>query len=224
MADQETATAEAEAIPASFTQDQVSAMIDEATKGLKAKNDELLGEKKTAASRAKEAEALAQSTAEEAARKAGDIKAVEESWQAKLTKREEELSGQLSGYQKSIQSLTVGREAAALAGEMAVQGSASVLERIVKDRLSVEMTDEGPKVRVLDAAGKPSAATLAELRAELTADKALAPLIAASKASGAGQPNANGGAETKTVKRAVFDDMSQVARANFSKSGGKVVD
>lgn len=177
-----------------FTQDQVNEMIEKATGGLKAKVDELLGEKKTASAKAKEAEAEAQRIAEEAARKAGDVKALEDSWQAKLAKAEEGYQGQLSALQKTVQDLTVGREASSLAAELAVQGSASVLERIVRDRLQTEITEEGPKVRVLDATGKPSAATLADLRAELTADPALAPIIAASKASGGGAAGANGGA------------------------------
>lgn len=224
MAEQETAQAEQKEQPTTFTQEQVNEMIEKATGGLKSKVDELLGEKKSAAQKARDAEAEAQRIAEEAARKAGDTEALEKSWQAKLAKVEEASSGKLSAYEKTIQNLTVGREAATLAGELAVQGSASVLERIVRDRLSVEMTDEGPKVRVLDASGKPSAASIADLKAELAADAGLAPLIAGSKASGGGAAGANGGAgNRKTVKRSEWDGMNHVQRADFSKSGGKVV-
>lgn len=177
-----------------FTKADVDRLISEATTGLKSKVDELLGEKKTAAQKAKDAEAEAARIAEEAARKAGDVKALEDSWTAKLAKAEEGYKGQIGSLQKTVEALTVGREAAALAGELAVQGSSTVLERIVRDRLSVEMTEDGPKIRVMDASGKPSAATLADLKAELVADPALAPIIAASKASGGGAAGANGGA------------------------------
>lgn len=198
MAEQEPPKGEQEPTPKSFTEDEVNALIEKATSGLKSKVDELLGEKKSAAQKARDAEAEAARVAEEAAKKAGDVKALEESWQAKLTKADETSSATIAGLQKTVEALTVGREAATLASELAVQGSASVLERIVRDRLTVEMTDEGPKTRVLDATGKPSAATIADLKAELAADPALAPIIAASKASGGGAAGANGGAGKPT--------------------------
>jgi hypothetical protein len=172
----------------------IAAAVEKETGGLKAKVDELLGEKKTAAAKAKEAEEAAQAAKDEAARKAGDIEALEKSWADKLAAANGAKDETISAQQKAIEALTIGAKAAEIAAELAVQGSASVLERIVKDRLSVEMTDNGPLVRVMDAAGKPSALSLDDLKAELSADAALGPIISGSKASGGGAAGANGGA------------------------------
>lgn len=177
-----------------FTEDQVQEMIEKATGGLKAKVDELLGEKKQASAKAKEAEEAAAKAAEEAARKQGDTEALDKSWAKKLADAEAAHKAQIEALQGNLQGLTVGAAAKDIAAEMAVQGSASVLERIVRDRLSYEMTDEGAKVRVLDASGKPSAATLDDLKAELANDAALKPLISGTKASGGGAAGAGGGA------------------------------
>ena len=77
--------------------------------GLKAKIDELLGEKKTEAEKRKQAEDVARKAAEEAARKNGDVEALEKSWQEKLSKREQELLGTNQSQAELIKSLTVGR-------------------------------------------------------------------------------------------------------------------
>ena len=194
MSEQDTPKGEAE----TFSQDQVNEMIaaavEKETGGLKSKVDELLGESKAAKAKAKEEAEARAKAADEAAKKSGDVEALEKSWQEKLAQAERERDAQLSGLQSTVEALTVGSAAKDIAAELAIQGSASVLERIARDRLSVEMTDEGPRVRVKDATGKPSAATLDDLKAELTNDSALKPLIIGGKASGGGAANANGGA------------------------------
>ena len=60
----------------------------------------------------------------------------------------------------------------------------------IQSRLVVEMTGGDAVTRVLDPAGKPSAATIADLRQEFIDNPAFAPMLRGSKASGAG---ANGG-------------------------------
>lgn len=193
---EETKTPEGEQndAPKTFTEDQVRELLEKETSGLKSKLDELLSEAKTAKQKAKEEAKAREEAAAEAARKAGDVEALEKSWQEKLAKTTSEKDEQLQSLQKTVESLTVGATAKDLAAELAVQGSAPVLERIARDRLTVEMTEEGPKVRVTDASGKPSAATLEDLKQELTNDPALKPLIVGSKASGGGAAGANGGA------------------------------
>ena len=194
MSDEETPKGEQTPEPKTFTEEQVRELLEKETSGLKSKLDELLGEAKTAKQKAKEEAKAREEAAAEAARKAGDVEALEKSWQEKLAKTAAEKDEQLKSLQQTVESLTVGATATALAAELAVQGSASVLERIARDRLTVEMTEEGPKVRVKDASGKPSAATLDDLKAELSNDPALKPLIVGSKASGGGAAGANGGA------------------------------
>lgn len=181
----------------------------EDTSGLKAKVEQLLAEKKTEAEKRKQAEEDARIAAEEAARKSGDTEALDRSWNEKHTKALTEKDATLTALQAQIHSLTVGAAAARIAGELAVQGSAGVLQRLIEHRLSMEMRDGVPTVVVRDNEGRPTAATLAEFKTEITNDAALAPLVAASKATGGGAPGSNGGA----VKR--LNEMTLTEKAEL---------
>ncbi|XAZ48327.1 hypothetical protein AAHB44_17665 [Pseudomonas simiae] len=165
--------------------------------GLKNKVDELLGEKKLAEKKAREAEELARTEREEAARKSGNVEELEKSWSEKYNRREAELNGMLEQERGTLSSqirdLTVGRTATDIASALAIPGSAKALLPHIERRLSVEQRDGKPVVVVLDQQGKLSAATLDELKAEFANDTAFAPLIAGSKASGGGAAGAGGG-------------------------------
>lgn len=165
--------------------------------GLKAKVQELLDEKKAEADKRKAAEEQARLEREEALRKSGNVEELEKSWSEKYSRREAELTSALEAerttLQGQIRDLTVGRTATEIATTLAVPGSAKALLPHIERRLSVEQRDGKPTVVVLDAAGKLSAATLDELKAEFTNDPAFAPLIAGSKASGGGAGGAGKG-------------------------------
>lgn len=165
--------------------------------GLKAKVDELLGEKKAAEKARKDAEEQARLEREEAARKSGNVEELEKSWSEKYNRREAELNGLLEQERGTlstqIRDLTVGRTATDIASALAIPGSAKALLPHIERRLSVEQRDGKPVVVVLDQQGKLSAATLEELKAEFANDTAFAPLIAGSKASGGGAAGAGGG-------------------------------
>ena len=165
--------------------------------GLKAKVDELLGEKKAAEKARKDAEEQARLEREEAARKSGNVEELEKSWSEKFHRREAELNGMLEQERGTlstqIRDLTVGRTATDIASALAIPGSAKALLPHIERRLSVEQRDGKPVVVVLDQQGKLSAATLDELKAEFANDTAFAPLIAGSKASGGGAAGAGGG-------------------------------
>ena len=170
--------------------------------GLKAKVDELLGEKKAAEKARKDAEDQARLEREEAARKSGNVEELERSWTEKYNRREAELNGMLEQERGTlstqIRDLTVGRTATDIASALAIPGSAKALLPHIERRLSVEQRDGKPVVVVLDQQGKLSAATLDELKAEFANDVAFAPLIAGSKASGGGANGAgNGGGAAK---------------------------
>ncbi|WP_278405821.1 hypothetical protein [Pseudomonas rhodesiae] len=165
--------------------------------GLKAKVDELLGEKKAAEKARKDAEEQARLEREEAARKSGNVEELEKSWSEKYNRREAELNGMLEQERGTlsgqIRDLTVGRTATDIASALAIPGSAKALLPHIERRLSVEQRDGKPVVVVLDQQGKLSAATLDELKSEFANDTAFAPLIAGSKASGGGAAGAGGG-------------------------------
>lgn len=163
----------------------------EDTTGLKAQRDALLNEKKEAQRKAKEAEEAAKAAAEEAARKSGDVSALEKSWQEKLATTETNYKNLNESLTKQIHGLTVGQTATKLAAELAISGSADVLLPHIQSRLTVEIKDGAPSVRVLDLQGKPTALTIDELKQEFISNKAFAPLIAASKATGGGASTTN---------------------------------
>jgi len=217
MAEENTETTQATETPATFTQEQVDAMIAEKTSGMQSHLDKLLGETKKAKAAREKAE-------EDAARKSGDVEALEKSWSDKLAAREAELTDGLAQREQLVNELTAGAAASKLASELAVPGSASVLEALIKQRVAAEIKDGQARVVVRDESGKPSASTMDDLRAELIANPALAPLLVGTKAKGGGAAGGDGSAGSKTIKRADFDALSQHLRAEFSKSGGKVVD
>lgn len=183
--------------------------------GLKAKLEELLGESKAAKAKAREAEEAAKKAEEERARKAGDVEALENSWKEKLTKREQELLSERESLASQIKELTVGRAATDLAAELTVQGSAKALLPHLQARLSMDLRDGKPTVVVLDANGKPSAATLEELKAEFVNDPAFAPLIVGSKASGSGASGAKpGGGAAKKFDEYTGAELSAIRKSD----------
>lgn len=161
--------------------------------GLKAKNDELLGETKKEREKRKELEEqLAQiqleqaRASEESHKKNGDIEALEKSYQAKLEKLGNESTAREKALQQQIYDLTVGQTATNLANELAIKGSANVLLPHIQNRLTLETGDDGQKIRVLDLQGNISALTLDDLKQEFMANDAFKPLIVGNSASGGG--------------------------------------
>lgn len=192
---------------------------------LKAKNDELLGETKAAKAARREAEEKARLESEAAAKKSGDVESLEKSWQQKLSARESELQASIDQLTGHVQGLTVGQTASRIASELAVPGSARVLEPHIRSRLGFDLRDGKPTVVVLDKDGKPSAATVEELAKEVAADAAFAPLIIASQASGGGASGSGkGGGAAKSVTRAAFDGMNPADRMAHVKAGGAITD
>jgi hypothetical protein len=191
--------------------------------GLKNKVDQLLTEKKEADRKAKEAAEAAEAERQAALAKSGDIDALRQSYEAKLTKREKELMDQLTGLQSQVHGLTVGQTAMAVAVELAMDGSSDVLLPHVKQRLSMEIVDGQAVTRVLDKAGKPSAMTIEELKTEFAANPAFAPIIKASKAAGGGASGGNnsGGGAPKSKASLTGAQSERVAalKARFPDLG-----
>lgn len=123
---------------------------------------------------------------EDKLRKSGDIEALEKSWQEKYQKREQELAQQTEALQANLQKILVDGKAQALAAELAVPGSAEVLMPHIRSRLATVERDGEFVTAVLDESGKPSALSIDELKAEISGNKAFAPLLVGSNATGSG--------------------------------------
>lgn len=183
----------------------LSERIESEVTGLKGKVDELLNEKKSMQQKAEEEKQAALKAAEEAARKSGDVEAIDKSWNEKYSKLENEYGEQLSQKDKLIRDLTVGSTATKLAAELGKDNADGLMPHILP-RLDVDPTTGD--VKVLDSQGKPSALTVEELKDELRNTAYLAPLIVASQAAGGGSngnnavSGANGQNLTDAQKRA----------------------
>jgi hypothetical protein len=204
--------------PAEFTKLQEAFQsTQESMLKLEENNKLLLQEKK-------DAKTAAQTAIEEAARKSGDVKALEESWKTKLSTETTALNEQLGLYKQTINKITSGAAAKSLAAELALPGSADVLMPHIEKRLHTEMTEDGAVTRVLDKSGKPSALSIEDLKKEIESDKAFAPLLLGSMANGPGYVGKKGVDMSKTMKRSDFNNMPAVDQAKHFKEGGKVID
>lgn len=197
------------------------------TDGLKAKNDELLGETKKEREKRKELErqlaeiqAEKEKQAEETAKKNGDLETLENSYKEKLAKIESDKGNEIKALQEQIYQLTVGQKANDIANQLAIKGSASVLLPHIQNRLTLKTGDDGTnEIRVLDLQGNLSAQTIDDLILEFKANDAFKPLIAGVQSSGSGATQTGGGATGSTLKRSEMN--AEQKREYVQKHGQK---
>ena len=206
-----------------FTQAEIDAAVksamdkrDKDEEGLRSKVDELLAESKAA----KKAKAEADEKAAEAARKAaedgGDIEAVKKSYEDKIDKINADHATEIAGLNGALSGATREAQATAMAAQIATEGNERHIRRDILDRLAHNVVDGKSVVSVLDKDGKPSAASLDELKAEIMADPTNKSIVRASDASGGGAPNADGGAGG--LKRS---EMSSKDKADYIEKHGQ---
>ncbi len=171
-------------------------------KDVRTERDKLKTEKETA-----EAAALVAS---------GDIKAIKESYDNKITALE---NAQKEAAKKAERAITEAKKVE-IADTIAKDISTVPLmmrDQVMK-RLKVTLQDDVPVPLVLDKDGKASAMSLEELKAELLANKEFAPILIASKAKGggAGTQQSNGppgtgssGGDTPAKQLAKMTDMER---------------
>jgi len=177
-------------------------MIEKETGGLKAKVDELLGEKKTVAQKAKEAEERAAKEREERAKQENDFKSLFESSESKRA----EVESRYTELQNSIRSEKRNTASLKLATELASGTNAELLSDFIARR--IDINEKGETV-VLDENGNPTVSTLADLKKEITASGRYDSLIDGAKATGGGAARSGtGGAGTGTGK-----DLSKMTKA-----------
>lgn len=164
---------------------------DEDTGALKRAKDREAQLRKEAEKELKEArEKLAEIEGNDA-RKNGDIKTLEKSWSDKHESIKTEYEGKIGKLTSFISTALVDNVALQIASEIST--APKLLIPHIKARLAADFDGETPSTRVLDAAGKPSALKIDELKQEFVANKDFASIIIASKASGgAGKPNNTG--------------------------------
>lgn len=168
-----------------------------------------------------DAEAARLAAEEEAARKSGDVSAIEASWQAKLDAEKKKADERAKRLQDTVRQLLVTNVARAIADEISTVPD--LLLPHIEKRLAVEYDGDDAKTRVLDATGKPSAATIEELAQEFVANDKYAAIIVASKASGgnAGQHRNDGNPGGKGQSKKIAD-MTEAERVAHLQAVGQV--
>jgi len=195
----------------------VQTQIEEQVTGLKAKNDELLAEKKRIQREKEKADAEARTEAERVAQEQNDFKQLYESQKAEA----EKLQVQLQEVNSNIQRQTVMSEAARLASGLTKDvAKAKLLEQQISQRLTLV---DG-EIKVLDESGQLTVSKPESLTESIRENYPF--LVDGSQATGGGAARSQGGADAgeKMVSRTDFDAMGQRERASFVKEGGKVID
>lgn len=134
---------------------------------------------------------------------------LEKSYQDKLAKVTTESKQRADTLTGQIRKLLVDNVAQGLAGEISTVPELMLPH--LKARLTIEEVDGQHITRVLDSEGKASASSVNDLKAEFLANKAFAPIIAASKASGGGAS----GSKTPPPGGKAFKDMNEQEKTHL---------
>ena len=161
----------------------------------------------------KDQEKAAREAAEKAAKNSGDLEALEKSWQEKLDNSLAEKDQELTKYQQMVSQMTVGSTATSLAAELFGE-DAETLKYLVEKRLSYEVKEGAPQVRVLDENGQLSAMTLDDLKNEFKNSKRLAKFVVGSRASGGGPPGGKSGGVVKKFNEYSGAELKALRHSN----------
>lgn len=176
-----------EPTPKTFTEAEVQALIDAKVQtevqALKAKNDELIGEKRAEAEKKRLAEEEKRLADLELAQKNGDWQSIEADYKRQIQEAIEEKSRMKQEFDSTVNTLTVGTLASDLSSELAKPSLKHYLKGDIEKRL---YRDADGNIRVKDKNGVPSAATIEDLKNELRNDPAYQDLIIINNSTGGG--------------------------------------
>jgi hypothetical protein len=207
MTIEETPNAPNADLPVSYTQEQLDELILSSTTGLKAKVDELLGEKKKVTQASKDLEEKNRLAEEQRAKEQNDYKSLFESSQTKA----QEYESKYADLNKSILSEKTNNEAIKIAGELADGPNASLLSEFIKRRIGYI---DG-KIVVNDAVGNPTVSTVDDLKKEFVKSGMYDSLLRQSKATGGG---ASGGGGDRVTTTGELSKMSRSEKLEYFKN------
>ena len=193
---------------------------DEAAELLSARNrekqraDDAEKERDRLKSEATAAAQAIQDAKDEAARKAGDVTAIETSWQGKLNDSKKEMQATIDTLQATVDKLLKDNVAQALAADIST--APELLVDHIAKRLRPETTNGVALTRVLDANGQPSAMSLEELKKEFVANPKFAAILKGSGASGGGANGGGSGGSAPTGKK--FNTLTESERVALHKA------
>lgn len=191
--------------------------IAEEVQGLKAKNDELLAEKKAAQRAKEELDAKARTEKERYAQENGQYQELYESQKQEanvLRQKIEEMNQQVT--RQKVQS-----EATKIAASLTKDVAKA---KLLEEKLGQRLTLMDGEIRVTDDSGQLTVSTLDDLVVNVKNDFPF--LVDGNQATGGGATRSQGRADVgmREISRSDFEGMKHPDRARFLKEGGKVYD
>lgn len=197
--------------------EQLEAKLNEETAGLKAKVDELLGEKKRVQQEREEARLQAKAEAEEKAKRENDYKQLFEAQK----QESDTLRATIEKMNADLQNTQITAEAGKIASQLTKDTQRAEL---LSEKISQRLTIIDGELRVTDESGQLTVSSPEELANTIRSKYQF--LVDGTQASGGGAARSDGRAEErpKEISRSEFDALSHNQRAEFFKSGGSVFD
>jgi nucleotide-binding universal stress UspA family protein len=127
-----------------------------------------------------------------------DKEALKKSYDAKIAKLQEKHTGEVERIKGSLRKTHVDSVAERIANEIST--APDLLVPLLKGRLAVDLDADEPSTQVLDLLGKPSAATIEELKQEFLSNQKFAAILIGSKGSGGGAGGGGNGGGAFDVK------------------------
>lgn len=149
--------------------------------------------------------------AEDKAKADGDIAALEKSWKEKAERDAAAERERVKAAEQALRVVIVDNAATKMAGEISTVPEL-IVDRI-KARMSVEVADGIPLLRILSADGKPSALSVDDLKKEFLDNPALKPIIKGSNAGGGGSGGGGNGGGAGQKK---LSEMTATEEAIFA--------
>lgn len=157
---------------------------DEDTGALKRAKDREAQLRREAEAKLREAQEQLDALGSDDARKKGDIATLEKSWQKKLEDATTAANAKISKLTAHTSKTLLDGTAQQIAAKISTVPA--LMAKAIRERLAVDFEGDEPTLRILDAAGKPSALTLEQLSQEFVANKEFSSIIVGSKATGGG--------------------------------------
>lgn len=202
----------AEALKEHYKKDGAGYVLDtDDASELKSAKDREAEKRKDAEKKLREAQAELDALKDKASRESGDVAALDASYKQKLadaTKRGEDAEAALAALENKV---FAGEAIDKIAARFTVP---HLIKPLLQGRTKVEKQDGTPIVRVLDANGKPSAMSLADLEKEFVDNPAHKGIVIASKASGSADP-------ARPTPGSAGDNVSQSSRPDYTKMDDK---
>lgn len=141
-----------------------------------------------------------------------DVNALKSSYEQKLATKEAEFNERYGKLNGLVEKHMLDGKALEIATDISTVPA--LLLPHIRSRLKLEEVNGELSISVLDSAGKPSAASLDDLRKEVLSNKNFAPILIGSKASGGGANGGSGGGGASKK----LGDMNEAERTQFAKN------